>query len=414
MKTKIYSVFAVLSLSLSAWSQGVGINETGAAPHTSAGLDVDFNNKGFLLPRMTTGQVNALVNPAKGLMVYNTSVSCLVVNDGTPTIPNWRCISNNAGIPMGTVETINCSGAIVDGAVVVAFATNANFEIPYTGGNGGIHPGQTVTSTGVSGLTATLPGGSFVSDNGNLIYTISGIPSQSGTANFLINIGGKSCSLNVIAYSTAVPNVCNTLNPTVVIDVVNPATGKTWMDRNLGAIRKSVTSIQDPKTYGNLYQWGRGSDGHQCVNRFTGDGVTTSGTTSTLSSSNTPNHGNFITTSGSVNDWRSPQSNSLWQGVNGTNNPCPSGYRLPTETELNAERASYPDDGLYGSFDSPLKMPLAGQRALQGNLAFVNAHAYYWSSTVSGTSARALTIHNSDSVLLYERARGFSVRCIKN
>ena len=37
-------------------------------------------------------------------------------------------------------------------------------------------------------------------------------------------------------------------------------------------------------------------------------------------------------------DWRTPQNNNLWQGVSGTNNPCPAGFRLPTETELETEK----------------------------------------------------------------------------
>jgi uncharacterized protein (TIGR02145 family) len=93
MKTKIYSLFAILTLSVTAWSQGVGINTTGAAPDASAGLDVDFNNKGLLPPRMTTAQRDAISSPATGLMVYNITLSCLQVNDGTPATPQWNCIS---------------------------------------------------------------------------------------------------------------------------------------------------------------------------------------------------------------------------------------------------------------------------------------------------------------------------------
>jgi uncharacterized protein (TIGR02145 family) len=69
--------------------------------------------------------------------------------------------------------------------------------IPYTGGNEGAHSGQTVTSTGVTGLTATLAAGNFANGNGSLTYDISGTPSTSGTATFEINIGGKSCSINL-------------------------------------------------------------------------------------------------------------------------------------------------------------------------------------------------------------------------
>ncbi|MFW5760796.1 MAG: hypothetical protein ACOCXH_07455, partial [Cyclobacteriaceae bacterium] len=71
---------------------------------------------------------------------------------------------------------------------------------------------------------------------------------------------------------------------TEVVEVINPATGKTWMDRNLGASRVA-TSSTDAEAYGDLYHWGRAADGHQ---------IRTSGTTSNLSSSDNPGHGDFI------------------------------------------------------------------------------------------------------------------------
>ena len=70
-----------------------------------------------------------------------------------------------------------------------------NSVISYTGGNGGTHNGQTVTSTGVTGLTAILSAGTFANGNGTLTYTITGTPSAPGTASFAINIGGQSCTL---------------------------------------------------------------------------------------------------------------------------------------------------------------------------------------------------------------------------
>ena len=114
-------------------------------------------------------------------------------------------------------------------------------------------------------------------------------------------------------------------------EVENPATGKTWMDRNLGA-SQVATSSTDEDAYGDLYQWGRAADGHQ---------VRTSGTTTTLSNSDTPGHSNFILAPITPYDWRSPQNDNLWQGVSGTNNPCPSGFRLPTLAEWLAERSSW-------------------------------------------------------------------------
>ncbi len=187
--------------------------------------------------------------------------------------------------------------------------------------------------------------------------------------------------------------------------VTNPATGKTWMDRNLGA-SQVATSSTDPESYGYLYQWGRLTDGHQ---------IRTSGTTTTLSNSDNPGHGDFILAPDSPNDWRSPQNDDLWQGVNGINNPCPPGYRLPTEAEWEEERQSWNSNDAAGAFDSPLKLPAAGGRSLSGGLGGLGSSGVYWSSTVSSTDSRYLLFKSTDADMHNSvRANGLSVRCIKD
>ena len=189
-------------------------------------------------------------------------------------------------------------------------------------------------------------------------------------------------------------------------DVYNPITGKTWMDRNLGA-SQAATSSTDDQAYGHLYQWGRAADGHQ---------VRTSGTTITLSSSDTPGHGNFII---DHHDWRSPQNDNLWQGVSGINNPCPAGYRLPTESEWDAERQSWSSNNSAGAFASPLKLPVAGYRDdMMGMLDSVGSGGDYWSSTVDGVNSRGLRIESTYAEMVTPisqgRAGGGSVRCLKD
>ena len=187
--------------------------------------------------------------------------------------------------------------------------------------------------------------------------------------------------------------------------VINFTTGKLWMDRNLGASRVARSS-SDAAACGDLYQWGRASDGHE---------IRTSGTTTTLSNSDTPEHGNFITVDSDPYDWRSSQNDNLWQGVSGTNNPCPSGYRLPTEAEWQAERTSWSSDDAAGAFASPLKLPLDGYRDYSnGSLSNVGSYGIYWSSTVDGTGSRSMDVRSSSAFMYsYYRALGASVRCLK-
>lgn len=195
---------------------------------------------------------------------------------------------------------------------------------------------------------------------------------------------------------------------TVPTVVYNPKTGKTWMDRNLGASRVA-TSSTDAESYGDLYQWGRGTDGHE---------KRTSPTTSTLSSSDMPGHGKFIITRSGNYDWRSPQNNNLWQGVNGINNPCPEGFRIPTIAEWAAELYSWSRKSSAGAFSSPLRLPVAGYRNLVGGLNFVGVHGNYWSATVSGKYSTYYLFFSSDNKKAftheYWRALGYSVRCLKD
>ena len=199
--------------------------------------------------------------------------------------------------------------------------------------------------------------------------------------------------------------------PTPTPNVTNPTTGEIWMDRNLGA-SQVATSSTDANAYGDLYQWGRAADGHESR---------TSATTSTNATSAVPNDGNawdgfFITVGSSPYDWLTPQDDNLWQGVSGTNNPCPSGYRLPTEAEWEAERTSWSSNNAAGAFASPLKLPVAGYRdGSNGTLYTVGSYGFYWSSTVNGTYARGLYFFSSNATIASSyRANGFSVRCLKD
>ena len=57
-------------------AQNIGINTTGAVPNASAGLDIDFSDKGLLVPRVSLSGTNVatpVTSPATGLLVFNTA-----------------------------------------------------------------------------------------------------------------------------------------------------------------------------------------------------------------------------------------------------------------------------------------------------------------------------------------------------
>jgi hypothetical protein len=62
-----------------------------ATPAASSILDVTSTTKGFLPPRMTTTEINAIASPAAGLVVYNTTLAVLCFYDGT----GWKKVSHS-------------------------------------------------------------------------------------------------------------------------------------------------------------------------------------------------------------------------------------------------------------------------------------------------------------------------------
>lgn len=53
------------------------INDDGSAPHPSAIVDINSNNRGLLIPRMKFAQILVIENPAEGLMIFDTEFKCL-------------------------------------------------------------------------------------------------------------------------------------------------------------------------------------------------------------------------------------------------------------------------------------------------------------------------------------------------
>ena len=68
----IISVVFLMFLQVRTFAQGVGINDDGSPPNSSAMLDINSTTKGLLIPRLTQAQRIAIVSPATGLMVFQT------------------------------------------------------------------------------------------------------------------------------------------------------------------------------------------------------------------------------------------------------------------------------------------------------------------------------------------------------
>lgn len=69
------------------------INSNSASLQTSAQLQIDSTDRGFLLPRMTDAQITAIVTPANGLMVYSTTQNHIAYYDGGTA--TWKKLNNS-------------------------------------------------------------------------------------------------------------------------------------------------------------------------------------------------------------------------------------------------------------------------------------------------------------------------------
>ena len=205
--------------------------------------------------------------------------------------------------------------------------------------------------------------------------------------------------------------------------------GRMWLSNNLGADYANTTKgafnpaaqasgATDFNAYGSLFQWGRYADGHELITWSSGSaGTAVNTTTSTLSSTDDPGNANFIIAPSTPFDWRSSKNDNLWQGLSGTNNPCPLGYRLPTDTELSEERQTWASANFAGAMGSPLKLSAGGRRGnADGGFLDTGTGGRYWAGTVV-TEPRSFIFDNSGTLAgmtTNNRARGFAVRCIKD
>jgi uncharacterized protein (TIGR02145 family) len=395
------STLSVTDITATSALGGGNISNDGGGPITSRGVVwATYSNP-------TVEQHIDLTMDGTGQGMFQSNISNL--QPGT-TYFLRAYAANEAGMAYGNELQFKTQGS------VASLTTNAVKSITHntamTGGNVTDDGGESITAHGVVWGTSQNPTLEI-----NLGSTIDG----SGAGSYTSRLTGLSSNTNyyVRAYATNAEGTSYgqqesfTTFETHVVEVLNPTTGKIWMDRNLGATQ-AATSNTDAQAYGDLYQWGRAADGHQ---------KRTSSQISTLSSTDTPGHGSFILVSSSPFDWRTPQNDNLWQGINGINNPCPDGYRLPTHIEWEAERQSWVSDNATGAFASPLKLPLSGFRnAANGMISNASSIGYFWSSTVAGVytnviyfaSSSASPPSGSAQSTPGANAQGFSVRCIKD
>ncbi|MHA3045069.1 hypothetical protein JSO61_007010 [Riemerella anatipestifer] len=239
--------------------------------------------------------------------------------------------------------------------------------------------------------------------------------------------------------------------------------GKTWLNNNLGAeyarvgsqwfnptrqagaldYTKTATAEllstptaeqikKDWRAYGSLFQWQRNPDGHELITWTNATSGTPkySGSGSVSSSWTNAGTNKFIPYNNSGASWVNSSTNqsgphNLWQ-MNGSNNPCPVGYHVPTHAEQVALHNAITGQSLGNSYSSSsamwneqlLRLPASGQQnADDATLSLQSNYVWLWSSEQYDSNYTWYLWFNSGSSYAgYRsfRAYGFSVRCIKD
>jgi uncharacterized protein (TIGR02145 family) len=398
------------------WSQGPYFLKTEMDVNGGTNYSITGVTEFVSVPyALTANSVKTLSNGANvGDMCYWNGTTWVPLNAGsegqTLTFCGGKPTWTIGGVCPGTITALNCATATNNGSLTATTAASGvTSVISYTGGNGGTHNGQVVTSTGVTGLTATLQAGSFANGTGSLSYTITGTPSTSGTASFALNIGGKTCTLTIIINSLPTsgygPNISD--NDGNSYKTVYIGTQQ-WMAENLKTAKyNDGTAI--PYVTDNT-QWQNNTTG--AWSYYNNDAA---------------NNAKY----GKLYNWY-----AVSPTTNGNKNVCPAGWHVPSYYDwwvltdyLGGESVAGGKMKEVGttSWNSPntgatntslfTGLP-GGTRGNDGDYVNIGGNGYWWSSSEYNTASawyRHLSTNGGNAGRYGgNKVYGFSVRCLRD
>lgn len=181
-KSTLGVVLFLASSSFALGQVGIGTN----SPDSKAILDISSTSKGLLIPRMTASQRALIISPSAGLFIYQTDgVSGFYYYTGS----EWKQLAYVTSTAGAITALDHANSKLEPSTYTSGVSYTGVLKIPYSGGNGGTFAnGTAINSTGVSGLSATLQGGTLNYGTGDLIFNVTGTPNASSpsTASFSI------------------------------------------------------------------------------------------------------------------------------------------------------------------------------------------------------------------------------------
>lgn len=150
MKKIVSSIALLVFGGISVFAQSVAVSAAPVTPDASAMLEVNSTAKGFLPPRMTTVQRDAISNPATGLVIYNTTTGCLNYRNATAWLELCGTCSPNPTTANAGPDQLSLTGTSATLA--------ANTPVTGTGvwtivsGSGGSFVNATSPTTGFNGV----------------------------------------------------------------------------------------------------------------------------------------------------------------------------------------------------------------------------------------------------------------------
>jgi hypothetical protein len=396
-------IFLTGALMISMFAQAfaqVGINADNSPPNSSAMLDVNSTSKGFLPPRMTMVQRDAITSPADGLMIYcidATSQSNVQVYSGG----KWYPIAFNR-FPYAT--NVNQSGSSATYATLTGVFNYNDADLDPQGSS----TFKWYRADNPSGLNETAISGAtnqtyILTTNDTTKYVrFSVIPiAQTGASpgdevkstGFIGPVSPWICGFSPLVINHVVGDVAP-VNKTVTYGTVTNIPGETtkcWITSNLGADHQAI-SVDDGAEASAGWYWQFNSK----------QGFKHDGTTPTPSWSITSINENF--------DWQP------------ANDPCQlelgSQWRIPTDTEWsNVDNIGGWTDWT-GPWNSGLKMHAAGYIIPQTGMLYARGsygYGLYWSSTQGNPTLGGMMYFyfNFSFVNSNVKASGQSIRCLR-